>query len=410
MREIAALLTQASAAVAAGAGAVRRAAAAGAARRAARAARGHLPAADAADRRAAGADVARARARHRRSRRPGGVADAREPDDALREATTLEVLRPLVGMDKDEITDGGRADRHAADLEHSGPGLLSAVHAAAPGDARRASTDVRARRGRRCRSTRWSRGRRAGVGRGGLQIPGANNIRLAARSELDDRLRRLGGDMFSPSKRCRTHVKPAAAVLSDRVSVTDPARVRRGRRSAGVDRRVRRRRRAARHGAVDHPQSLAAAAGIRPASIHDLYMAMGRGDAGGFTVPAINVRAMAYDTARAVIRAAKSARTPARSSSRSRARRSATPSSARTNTRRSSWRRRCAKASAGRSSSRAITSRRTPRSTTAPTATRSSTRCARSSRKRSPPGSTTSTSTPRRSSISTSRRSTSSRR
>jgi fructose/tagatose bisphosphate aldolase len=52
-------------------------------------------------------------------------------------------------------------------------------------------------------------------------------------------------------------------------------------------------------------RSLAAAAGIRPASIHDLYMAMGRGEVGGFTVPAINVRAMAYDTARAVIRAAK---------------------------------------------------------------------------------------------------------
>ncbi len=52
-------------------------------------------------------------------------------------------------------------------------------------------------------------------------------------------------------------------------------------------------------------RSAAAAAGIRPASIHDLYMAMGRGEAGGFTVPAINVRAMAYDTARAVIRAAK---------------------------------------------------------------------------------------------------------
>src|SRR5215470_2066670 len=49
----------------------------------------------------------------------------------------------------------------------------------------------------------------------------------------------------------------------------------------------------------------AADAGIRPASIHDLYLAMGRGDAGGFTVPAINVRAMSYDTARAVIRAAK---------------------------------------------------------------------------------------------------------
>jgi fructose/tagatose bisphosphate aldolase len=52
-------------------------------------------------------------------------------------------------------------------------------------------------------------------------------------------------------------------------------------------------------------RNLAANAGIRPASIHDLYMAMGRGEAKGFTVPAINVRAMAYDTARAVIRSAK---------------------------------------------------------------------------------------------------------
>jgi fructose/tagatose bisphosphate aldolase len=34
-------------------------------------------------------------------------------------------------------------------------------------------------------------------------------------------------------------------------------------------------------------------------------MAMGRGDAGGFTVPAINVRAMAYDSGRAVFRAAR---------------------------------------------------------------------------------------------------------
>jgi fructose/tagatose bisphosphate aldolase len=52
-------------------------------------------------------------------------------------------------------------------------------------------------------------------------------------------------------------------------------------------------------------RTAAAAAGIRPASIHDLYIAMGRGDTGGFTVPAINVRAMTYDTARAVIRSAK---------------------------------------------------------------------------------------------------------
>src|SRR3954471_24146527 len=45
--------------------------------------------------------------------------------------------------------------------------------------------------------------------------------------------------------------------------------------------------------------------GARPASINDLYLARGRGECGGFTVPAINVRAMAYDTARAIFRAAR---------------------------------------------------------------------------------------------------------
>ena len=46
--------------------------------------------------------------------------------------------------------------------------------------------------------------------------------------------------------------------------------------------------------------------GARPASINDLYLARGRGECGGFTVPAINVRMMAYDTARAIFRAARS--------------------------------------------------------------------------------------------------------
>jgi fructose-bisphosphate aldolase, class II len=45
--------------------------------------------------------------------------------------------------------------------------------------------------------------------------------------------------------------------------------------------------------------------GARPASINDLYLARGRGECGGFTVPAINVRVLAYDTARAIFRAAK---------------------------------------------------------------------------------------------------------
>jgi fructose-bisphosphate aldolase, class II len=50
---------------------------------------------------------------------------------------------------------------------------------------------------------------------------------------------------------------------------------------------------------------LGQSSGARPASINDLYMARGRGECSGFTVPAINVRAMAYDTARAVFRAAE---------------------------------------------------------------------------------------------------------
>src|SRR3989441_2925082 len=45
--------------------------------------------------------------------------------------------------------------------------------------------------------------------------------------------------------------------------------------------------------------------GVRPASIHELYMARGRGEAPAFTTPAINVRVLAYDTGRAIFRAAK---------------------------------------------------------------------------------------------------------
>jgi fructose/tagatose bisphosphate aldolase len=100
-------------------------------------------------------------------------------------------------------------------------------------------------------------------------------------------------------------VKPAATVLSDRVSATNATAI----TGELVDRLAW----TAAFGADPEikgtarwiVRSLAASAGIRPASIHDLYLAMGRGEAGGFTVPAINVRAMTYDTARAVIRSAK---------------------------------------------------------------------------------------------------------
>lgn len=111
--------------------------------------------------------------------------------------------------------------------------------------------------------------------------------------------------MFDSITKLTAALKPAATILSDRLNITDPGAVTdqlvdslawtsafgAGAELRGTARWVVR--------------SLAAAKGIRPASIHDLYLAMGRGDVTGFTVPAINVRAMSYITARAVIRAAK---------------------------------------------------------------------------------------------------------
>src|SRR5215467_15647654 len=49
---------------------------------------------------------------------------------------------------------------------------------------------------------------------------------------------------------------------------------------------------------------IAQAVGVIPSSIHELYMARGRGECHGFTVPAINVRGMAYNTARSIFRTA----------------------------------------------------------------------------------------------------------
>ena len=46
------------------------------------------------------------------------------------------------------------------------------------------------------------------------------------------------------------------------------------------------------------------AIGVQAWSIHDLYLARGRGETGGFTVPAMNIRGMAYDTARSLFSAA----------------------------------------------------------------------------------------------------------
>src|ERR671932_339267 len=52
------------------------------------------------------------------------------------------------------------------------------------------------------------------------------------------------------------------------------------------------------------PRSSPVSVEDRAASINNLYLARGRGEVGGFTVPAINVRGMAYDTARSIFRTA----------------------------------------------------------------------------------------------------------
>jgi fructose/tagatose bisphosphate aldolase len=49
------------------------------------------------------------------------------------------------------------------------------------------------------------------------------------------------------------------------------------------------------------------AVGARSASIHELYLARGRGEVSGFTVPAINIRAQTFDMARTTFEAAAAA-------------------------------------------------------------------------------------------------------
>ncbi len=49
-------------------------------------------------------------------------------------------------------------------------------------------------------------------------------------------------------------------------------------------------------------KDLANSMGIKTASIQNLYEAMARGEVTGFTVPAINIRGLTYETARAVFR------------------------------------------------------------------------------------------------------------
>ena len=110
--------------------------------------------------------------------------------------------------------------------------------------------------------------------------------------------------MADPTRQAVDLYEGAVTLVPGGVTVRDPTRL----RSAATDRLVWQ----AVFGAGDERDAakwllweLGQVTGARPASIQGLYEARGRGDVSGFTVPAINVRMIAYDTARAVFRAAR---------------------------------------------------------------------------------------------------------
>ncbi|HLG21469.1 MAG TPA: class II fructose-bisphosphate aldolase [Candidatus Manganitrophaceae bacterium] len=110
--------------------------------------------------------------------------------------------------------------------------------------------------------------------------------------------------LFQTMSQLGDTIKGIIEISNGEVKVLDPGRV----RGALIDRLV--------YTAVFHEKDdmrgtarwiikmAAPPLGIHLSSIQSLYDAMGRGECGGWTVPAINVRGMAYDTARAIFRAA----------------------------------------------------------------------------------------------------------
>ena len=138
--------------------------------------------------------------------------------------------------------------------------------------------------------------------------------------------------MFESVKQMSDAVKPAATLLSDRVSVTHAdARHRRSRRQARLDRRLWRGCRAPRYRAMDHP--VAGSGRGHPSALPFTTCTWRWGAA---TWATSRCRPSTFVRWPTTLRGPSSARrrnsTPARSSSRLPGRKSATPSSARTST------------------------------------------------------------------------------
>jgi hypothetical protein len=108
---------------------------------------------------------------------------------------------------------------------------------------------------------------------------------------------------MSPTAGLNSILEPAASVTDGTVTVLDASLL--------ATNRMDRLARAAVFGGAAEKEwarwiiwELGQAVGVRSTSIHELYAARGRGLVHGFTVPAINVRGRAYDTARAIFRTA----------------------------------------------------------------------------------------------------------
>ena len=157
----------------------------------------------------------------------------------------------------------GAADRHLSDLDHSRSGLLHAVHAEASGDARAAGDGRAGRAGAADRGD----GRRGGRGhrRGGLPLPDA---RISGRAQRDGSGRTSMTTFRIRERTVRTRPSSGAAF-------------RRARSIASSGRRCSARTRRCAAPRASRCARWRRTAGIRPASIHDLYLAMGRGDAAG---------------------------------------------------------------------------------------------------------------------------------
>ncbi len=108
---------------------------------------------------------------------------------------------------------------------------------------------------------------------------------------------------MSPINELNRILGPAVTVTASAVTVHDAAQL----ASEKMDALVR----LAVFGSTDEKEwarwaiwEIGQAVGVRSSSIHDLYMARGRGDCHGFTVPAMNIRGDSYNTARAIFRTA----------------------------------------------------------------------------------------------------------